>query len=300
LVRLDRQLTVRGVKLMPTVAPVHHTVAEGAGSGPPADEIPGIGRNLSILKRLADKLREDRLRDGALPPPGLPELRVIVEADEVRVSRAEGPEDLREISDELAILASTQIGRWCTDRGLEVMYEAQSPPEGRHLLEAIPHPVVRRHELRRQSPTTGFSEHPDRHDGLGLSACCPVCRPTDRYPDLVIQRQILHFLATGRPIHSREELDVVRFRAREELDQFEGLRYRRERYLLLKHLASAVGELYSAVVLHLRRDGALVELLDLPLKTVVRPFDPLAVGDEIQLRLTGVDLWRSQAHFAVH
>ena len=94
-------------------------------------------------------------------------------------------------------------------------------------------------------------------------------------------------------------MDLIRFRAQEELDQFRGLRYRRERFLLLKRLSATVGEVCPAVVLHLRRDGALVELVDLPLKTVVRPYAPVSVGDEIQLRLTGVDLWRSEAHFAV-
>ena len=300
LVQLDRQLNPRASKLVSTVAPLHHSLtgadaraALAEGRGTP------LGRKLRALRRLSDQLREDRIRNGAYPPSDLPDRRVTVGDDGVQVVQTDASEELVRISDELALLASTQVSRWCADNGLDVMYETQRPPESRALLDAIPHPVVRRHEVRRQSPTVGFSDLPERHHGLGVSACCPVCRPADRYPDLVVQRQILHFLATGEPLHSREELDLIRFRAQEELDQFAGLRYRRERYLLLKHLSPAAGDIYPAVVLHLRRDGALVELIDLPLKSVVRPRDPVSVGDEIQLRLTGVDLWRSQAHFAV-
>jgi hypothetical protein len=89
------------------------------------------------------------------------------------------------------------------------------------------------------------------------------------------------------------------YRAQEELRQLDRLHYRHERYLLLKHLSASAGRTFSATVLHLRRDGALVELVDLPLKTVVRPYREVSVGEVIRLRLTGVDLWRSEAHLAV-
>ncbi len=77
------------------------------------------------------------------------------------------------------------------------------------------------------------------------------------------------------------------------------LGHRGERYWLLKHLSSCLGEPLSATVLHLRRDGALVELMDYPLKTVVRPNRSVSIGDEVEIRLNGVDLWKSEAHGAI-
>ena len=51
--------------------------------------------------------------------------------------------------------------------------------------------------------------------------------------------------------------------------------------------------------LHIRRDGVLAELSDLPLKSLVHAASGVQVGQRLHLRLTGVDLWRAHAHFLV-
>ncbi|MCZ6631990.1 MAG: hypothetical protein O7G87_01170, partial [bacterium] len=129
--------------------------------------------------------------------------------------------------------------------------------------------------------------------------CCPIINPGMRYPDLMVQRQVIVHLLGEAPPHSREEMDTIRYRAQEELQDMASLHYRRERHLLLKHLSSAVGKTFPAVVLYLRRDGALVELVGYPLKTVVRPPAAVEIGEKIRVRLSGVDLWGGRAHFGV-
>lgn len=115
----------------------------------------------------------------------------------------------------------------------------------------------------------------------------------------MVQRQVLHHLLCGETMYREEDIRPIRYRAQEELREMDALRHRRERHWLLKHLSSSLGQPLSAVVLHLRRDGTLVELLDYPLKVVVRPNRPVSVGDEVQIRLYGVDLWKSEAHGSI-
>ena len=66
---------------------------------------------------------------------------------------------------------------------------------------------------------------------------------------------------------------------------------------MLQLWENQLGREFRAVVLHLKMRGVLVELLDHPFKTVIYPGYPVEVGDEIDLRLTGIDRWKGWAHF---
>lgn len=203
------------------------------------------------------------------------------------------------ISEELALLGAAAVGEYCVTRGLPAVFEAQEDPADRAILEKIPSPIVRRHEIGRQTPPVALSANPGSHHGLGISCLASVASPLQRYPDLMVQRQVLHHLLCGETMYREEDIRPIRYRAQEELREMDALRHRRERHWLLKHLSSSLGQPLSAVVLHLRRDGTLVELLDYPLKVVVRPNRPVSVGDEVQIRLYGVDLWKSEAHGSI-
>ena len=48
-----------------------------------------------------------------------------------------------------------------------------------------------------------------------------------------------------------------------------------------------------------RRNGALIELEEFPIKTRIHAPGPVNVGDTLQLRLTGVDRWRCNPRFLV-
>ena len=160
----------------------------------------------------------------------------------------------------------------------------------------IAFPIKIRHEIRRQTPSVKLSAETAFHYGLGLSAYVPVTILQDRYVNLMMQCQVVHDLIHGEVLYARDEIDLIRYRVQEELRQLDRLRHRRERYLILRNLSESTDSLFSAVVLYLRRDGALVELVDFPVKIVVRSLRQVSVGEVIRLRLVGVDLWRARAH----
>ena|GEM_PF-1106262 len=190
---------------------------------------------------------------------------------------------------EVMLLAERCLAEWCAQRDLPVIYAVRRAPDTAAEVAAIANPILRRHELRRLSPTVSYERLPD--PGPGNAAACPLTRPADRYPDLVNQGQILSFLETGKPARPSVALDIIRFRAREELVELEHLAEGQNRLRLLTNMESSVGDVFDAVVLHNRRDGVLVELESLPLKTLVQAGKDLEKGDLIQVRVTGVDPW---------
>ena len=203
------------------------------------------------------------------------------------------------IARESRLLAGVAVGRWCDNKGIPAIYETRDPIENADAIRQISHPVVRRHELHRHTPNIGLSTMPDRHRGYGISHYCPIAQPLTRYADLVMQRQIDHHLQTEQVLYSVDDLDTLRYRMWETQGMIDGLVYRHTRNLVLQSWENQLGREFRAVVLHLKTRGVLVELLDHPFKTVIYPGYPVAVGDEIDLRLTGIDRWKGWAHFTM-
>ena len=250
-----------------------------------------------LLSSVADTLRERRARNGAFENFG----RVQVRAGSTGiVIHNTDPADLATgIHDEMALLAAVETGKWCVHHKIPAVFIVQDAVENRRELEEIRHPIVRRHEVRRRTPYPAYSAEPAAHYGLGVRTCCAAVAPGDRYLDLKIQRQIVHHLKTGDPLYTAAELDPVRYRAHEEYGRHAKLRFRRERSMLLKLLEASADRTFPAVVLHPGRNGALVELEAIPIKTRVHAHRSVKVGDTLQLRLTGIDRWRGNPRFLV-
>jgi len=256
------------------------------------------GKALLVLENLSRQLRSDRLARGAVDP-GLPKVTVTVEGGDLRIHTEDAHDPSRTITDELSVFAAAAIGSWCDGRGIPAIYEAQDAVEDPDALKETGNPILLRHERQRLMPPVDFRPHPAQHHGLGVDGLATVTRPADRYPDLLVQRQVCHVLRTGSALYDEEALDRFRYRAQEEIGQLEGLRYRRSRYFMLKHLATQRDTVFEATVVHIRRDGVLAELSSLPLKTLVHPTDEVTLGEALRLRPTGVDLWQGRAHFRV-
>lgn len=299
LCKLSRKLEVKGVRILPAAIAVSETLAAGDVEATCAGRKHPLGKPLRVLDKLTERLKARREAGGAVRPFGIPEMRVTVKDEKLEVRVIHPEKTALRVIRELAILGARAVGEYCVAQELPAVFEAREDPADRAALEQIPNPVVRRHEVHRQTPPLALSADPRSHHGLGISGLACVASPLHRYPDLMVQRQVLHHLLRGDALYSEEEIHPIRYRAQEELRLLDALRHRRQRYWLLKHLSSSLGEPLSAVALHLRRDGVLVELVDYPLKTVVRPNGPVSLGDEVQIRLSGVDLWKSEAHGSI-
>lgn len=296
---LSRRLEVKGVRILPTAIAVSEVLVASDIEAICAGRRHPLAKPIRVINQFTDKLKARREASGAMRPFAIPEMCVIVEDEKIDVQVIHPEGTSSRVIRELAILSAVAVGEYCVTQGLPAVFEAQKDPADRKILEQIPNPVVRRHEIRRQTPPPALSADPGSHHCLGISALACVASPLQRYPDLMVQRQVLHHLLCGDTMYDEEDIQPIRYRAQQELGELEALRHKRQRHWLLKHLSSSLGESLSAVVLHIRRDGALVELMGYPLKIVVRPNGPVSIGDEVNIRLSGVNLWKSEAHGSI-
>ena len=295
--KLDRNLNIGRLRVVRSAIRLRTRLSNDEVARIDAGQQHSLAETLRLMGNLADTLREQRRRNGAFENFG--HARVRAGSKGTVVHRTDPADLAARICDEMTLLAAVETGKWCVHHGIPAVFIVQDAVENRRELEEIRHPVVRRHEIRRRTPYPAYSAEPAAHYGLGIRARCAAVAPGDRYVDLTIQRQIIHHLNTGEPRYTAAELDHVRYRAQEENTLHAKLRFRRERYMMLKRLEASARRDFSAVVLHTGRNGALVELEAFPIKTRVHASRPVNPGDTLWLRLTGIDRWRCSVRFHV-
>ena len=159
--------------------------------------------------------------------------------------------------------------------------------------------------MRRFAPAqSGTTAAP--HGGLGVPAYIQATSPLRRYPDMVMQRQITHYLSTGEPLYSVEDITSVAGRADVQLRAMGKLEDERRRYWLLKFFKLRMEQApddkeaspFKAIVLENQpRRSAMLELVDYPFRVRARLPDAISPGATVILRLHSVDLWEKRANF---
>ena len=257
------------------------------------------------LERAARALRARREEAGAVSLDQ-PEMSISVdEHGRVRVTVTRRDSPARQLVAEMAILYNVLAAELCRSEGIPAVYRVQAAPDLSGIAD-FPEPLRRYQAARRLFPADLDSE-PGPHGGLGVSAYLQATSPLRRYPDLVMQRQIAHHLATGGNLYTPEEIASVMQRAEVQLRELSRIENARRRYWFLRFLQttvlespdpSAVSREFDAVVLenepHRR---ALLELDEYPFRMraeVPRQVEP---GHRVALELREVDLWRRLAHF---
>ena len=294
---LDRNLNLGDLRVVLSSIKLRKRLTAGETEAIDTGEHHRLSGPLRILGSLTRSLREQRERRGAIENFG--QIRIKTGNGGIVVQQTDPADPGAGIHHELALLAAVELGRWCAHHNIPAIYLTQDAVLNRLELDKIHHPIVRRHEIRRKTPYPTYSAEPDDHHGYGIRACCAAVAPCDRYTDLMVQRQIVHYLRIGAPLYTAGELDAVRYRAREEYVRHADLRRRREHFLVLNQLETLKNRTLSAIVLHSGRDGALIELEEFPIKTRVHAPRSVRAGDTLKLRVTGVDRWRRDPHFLV-
>ena len=261
---------------------------------------------LAPLYRISQSLQRKREVAGAvvLDRPEM-SIRPVPSGDvEVRVVSRSSPARL--MVTEMMVLCNSLLAEFCRREDIPAAYRSQPAPDFGDVVEETVEGPLRWYLLMRRLLPADLDISPRPHGGLGVSAYIQATSPLRRYPDLVMQRQISHYLATDRPLYSRDEISSVAQRAEEQLRELGRLEEVRRRYWFLKFLRQrlARGEdgdgptPFEAVVLENQpRRPALLELADYPFRVRTDLPPSSAPGDTVTLRLHGVDLWSRVGHF---
>ncbi len=268
---------------------------------------------LAPLNRLSEALRKRREDAGAIKLER-PDLIIHVaesgetcgepaESISVRVIPRSTP--ARMMVTECMILCNTLLAEFCKREGLPAAYRAQSAPDLSDLDEAMEDGPLRRYLVIRRMPPADLDTTPAPHAGLGVSAYIQATSPLRRFPDLIMQRQISHFLGAGRPLYDSDTVASMAQRAEAQLRELARLEETRRQYWFLKYLKQAFIErgaeedrLFKAVVLENQQGRtAYLELADYPFRARAELPSSVAPGETVTLHLHGVDLWRRTAQF---
>jgi exoribonuclease-2 len=100
--------------------------------------------------------------------------------------------------------------------------------------------------------TLGYE--PEHHSGLGVAAYVTATSPIRKYFDLVTQRQIRAVLGLETP-YSKTEIERLIQSLGLTMGTVSRIQNARQRYWLLKHLETKIGEKTEAIVLTKRRNN---------------------------------------------
>ena len=267
---------------------------------------------LDSLTGLARSLRQKREAAGAINF-NRPEMMIkVAESGEIKINVQSRSTQARQMVAEFMILCNSLLAEFCRDNSLPAAYRSQAAPDLGELEAILQKGVdisddpLLRYLMVRRFPPADLDTVPAPHNGLGVAAYLQATSPLRRYPDLVMQRQISHFLSAGRPLYSTEEIASVAQRAEVQLRELGRLEEERRRYWFLKYLKQIISDpeigdeasLFQAVVLENQpRRTAMLEMADYPFRMRTELPPTIAPGDEVTLRLHGVDLWRRTGQF---
>ncbi len=272
-----------------------------AGSGAPWSE------PLQRLVEVATSRRKTRDEAGAVTIDRS-EMSIEVDSDgEISVRVVERAAPARETVAELMIVCNSILGEFCRDKGIPAAYRSQSAPDASDLgeLPAVDEDpaqmALRRSLLGRLMRPATIGTVPEPHGGLGVAVYIQATSPLRRYPDLVMQRQISHYLEHGEPLYSAEEVASVAHRADAQLREVARVEEQRKRYWFMKYLQRHRLEqapVFEAYVLeNPPRRPAMLELAEFPFRVRTDLPEGVEPGSTVRLRLQAIDLWKRNATF---
>ncbi len=109
---------------------------------------------------------------------------------------------------ELMVLINAALPRWAQGKGIPLLHRTQDVAIPREFAGIWKTPLEIARVVRALAPAV-LETAPRPHAGLGEAMYAPSTSPLRRYPDMINEAQIIHFLHTGKPLWSREELEAL-------------------------------------------------------------------------------------------
>ncbi|MCH7800578.1 MAG: RNB domain-containing ribonuclease [Chloroflexi bacterium] len=272
------------------------------------DETAPMHRELSDLKSIARKLKEKREAAG-IPNLDRDELSVKVsESGEITATVIQRSNPARTMIAEYMIFYNSMLAEFCKKNELPAPYRSQKAPDISDIVAQTPEGLLRWYLTVRKMGPASISTEPGAHAGLGVPAYIQASSPLRRYPDLIVQRQISHFLKTGDEFYSEKEISSVAQRADMQIREQSRMEFDREKYWFLKYLDAERRELekageesiHEAYVLENQPNRAgVMDLVKYPFRVRAALGSDIKPGEVVKLRLHSVDLWRRVGQFVV-
>lgn len=164
-----------------------------------------IQKLLESLLHFAEKLRTQRLAQGALLL-NRQEFSVKVRQGKIFVKRIKINSPAYFLVSEMMILINSALAQYAKENHIPLIYRCQEPSELPEILNKDEYQPALYEKVFRQMKPSRFSVKPEPHFGLGVSCYAQISSPIRRYIDLVLQRQLLHYLQKQTLLYRENDL----------------------------------------------------------------------------------------------
>ena len=310
LVGIDESGQVQDYEIKPSLIRSRAAISYVEADAAIADESHRWHQMLRPLSDLAQALLTQRERASAINVNREEMIIKVTTPTDIEVRVVARSTPARDLVSEMMVLCNSLMADYCKANDLPAAYRSQSSPDVADLdlydEDGVLRPLTRlqRYRLMRRFTPAIIGVTPTPHVGLGVDAYIQATSPLRRYPDLVMQRQISHFLASGEPVYSADDISSVAKRAEVQMREMSRIEEARRRYWFLKYLmltrlgAPDEADHFTAYVLENEpRRLAALDLDEYPFRVRAELPNMIEPGTTVTLKLTGVDLWRHRAHF---
>jgi exoribonuclease-2 len=247
---------------------------------------------LHILNECANKLEVDRIDNGAVRVDRKEVSITVNSKGEIQVGEYDEGSPARSLVGEMMILANKLTAEFCDSKGIPCVYRAQPEPDEDPFSNpnGIPEGPAYDYLIRSRLKRSTISISPAPHSSLGLKRYTQATSPIRRYLDLIIQRQLLHFIKTGEIKFSAEVLSNIIFESESSLTLARYLSQESKRFWLMQYLLETTprdGIILGTVV---RTDlrSPLVTLDGLGLTILVDVRRDVRPGDRLALKVVTI------------
>ena len=208
---------------------------EKATEYPLANEMLESNEWLNSAYLFSEKLKEERIKNGAVIVPRQPELEIKVVDDNIIIEQENRDEQTAGMIAEFMIWVNHAAALWFHENSIPALFRIQ---EGNSDF-VIPKcesfdPVVLWNTLRVMQKTIVGPDF-GKHYSLGVIGYTQISSPLRRYSDLLLHRQIKAFL-DQQPFMTQEELNKRVMISDIAVDHAEDTMKDREKYYILKYL----------------------------------------------------------------
>jgi exoribonuclease-2 len=286
LVTFDEESNIKSQRFTNSVIRVRKNMSYTEGSGFFLEDPLGMR-----MRETALELRRRRLAAGALIVQ-LPQLKIRINGEgRISIEKNLMNSIAHVVVAEMMILMNRMSGRFLRENKIPGIYRSQPEPvpdDVRALDESDPLYPVRVVRFLR-APRVGLS--PEPHMSLGIDVYTQVTSPIRRYPDIIMQRQIMSELLYGEAAYSEEEIENIYPRIEVGIRDKKTIERQRERYWLYKHLKTLEGKEIEGIVSSVMDTRASAYLPDYLFETPVGlGSDKIpAEGERVRLRIRKAD-----------
>jgi exoribonuclease-2 len=306
---------------------------DGTGPAPPRlAGVAGMEEQLRMQDQVAQAMRAERFKRGALDFETL-EPEAIMEGDRVVDLRLEAKNRAKELIEDFMIASNGVSARFLEQHGLPTLQRIVRSPEQWDRIRAVAAgysdslPATPDSQAlgafltrRRQADPLRFPDlsltivklmgpgeyvvqapcgEPTGHFGLAVREYSQSTAPNRRYPDLITQRLLKAAIAGNPQPYATPEMLALATHCTDQEDAAKKVERHVRKSAAAQFLTDRIGESFDAIVTGASEKGTWVRVPKPPVegKLMVK-HGKVAVGDQIRVRLTGLNVERGFIDFA--